>query len=83
MGRLGRAGLLIRCFITNFARVARPRAPTRARDAELLALLDRTVEHQIRNFAALLLPPLGFDEAGILQYRSAALSAFRAALPTN
>ena len=62
-----------------------PRYPSlrRARDAELLTRLDRAVEHQIRNFAALLLPPLGFDEAGILQYRSAALSAFRAALPTN
>ena len=53
------------------------------RDAELLARLDRTVEHNIKRFAALLLPPLGFDEAGIAQYRSAALSAFRAALPAN
>jgi hypothetical protein len=40
-------------------------------------------EQKIKNFAALLLPPLGFDEAGIAVYRSAALSAFRAALPTN
>jgi hypothetical protein len=53
------------------------------RDAELLARLDRTVEQNIKRFAALLLPPLGFDEAGIALYRSAALSAFRAVLPTN
>jgi hypothetical protein len=53
------------------------------RDAKLLARLDFVVEHKIRNLAALLLPPLGFDEAGIAVYRSAALSAFRAALPTN
>lgn len=62
-----------------------PRYPSirRARDAKLLARLDRAVEQQIKNFAALLLPPLGFDEVGIAQYRSAALSAFRAVLPTN
>ena len=53
------------------------------RDAELLARLDRTVEQNIKRFAALLLPPLGFDEAGIAQYHAAALSAFRLALPTN
>jgi hypothetical protein len=53
------------------------------RDAKLLARLDRVVEQNIKRFAALLLPPLGFDEAGISQYRSAALSAFRAVLPTN
>ena len=53
------------------------------RDAKLLARLDRTVEQNIKRFAALLLPPLGFDEAGIVQYKSAALRAFRAALPTN
>ena len=53
------------------------------RDAELLARLDRTVEQNIKRFAALLLPPLGFDEAGIAIYRSAAISAFRAALPAN
>jgi hypothetical protein len=62
-----------------------PRYPSlrRARDAALLARLDRTVEQNIKRFAALLLPPLGFDEAGISQYRSAAIGAFRAALPTN
>jgi hypothetical protein len=62
-----------------------PRYPSmrRARDAKLLARLDVVVEQQIKNFAALLLPPLGFDEAGIAQYRSAAIGAFRAALPTN
>jgi hypothetical protein len=62
-----------------------PRYPSmrRARDAELIALLDRTVEQNIKRFATLLLPPLGFDEAGIAVYRSSALSAFRAALPTN
>jgi hypothetical protein len=54
-----------------------------ARDAALLARLDRAVEQQIKNFAALLLPPLGFDEAGIRQYQSAAIGAFRAVLPTN
>jgi hypothetical protein len=53
------------------------------RDAELLARLDRTVEQNIKRFATLLLPPLGFDEAGIAQYRSAALSAFRAVLPPH
>jgi hypothetical protein len=53
------------------------------RDAKLLARLDRVVEQNIKRFAALLLPPLGFDEVGIAQYRSAALSAFRAVLPTN
>jgi hypothetical protein len=50
------------------------------RDAELLARLDRTVEQNIKRFTALLLPPLGFDEAGISQNRSAAIGAFRAAL---
>ena len=68
-----------------FALESHPRYPSmrRARDAELIARLDRAVEQQIKNFAALLLPPLGFDEAGIALYRSAALSAFRAVLPTN
>jgi hypothetical protein len=60
-----------------------PRYPylRRARDAELLARLDFVVENKIKCVTALLLPPLGFDEAGIAQYRSAALSAFRAVLP--
>jgi hypothetical protein len=54
----------------------------RSRDAQLLARLDRAIERHLKNFA-LLLPPLGFDEAGVAQYRSAALRAFRSVLPTD
>ena len=67
-----------------FALENHPRYPSmrRARDADLLARLDRAVDQHLKNFA-LLLPPLGFDEAGVAQYRSAALRAFRSVLPTN
>ena len=53
----------------------------RIRDAKLLARSDRVVEQKIKCVG--LLQQFGFDEAGIAQYRSAALSAFRAALPIN
>jgi hypothetical protein len=53
----------------------------RIRDAKLLARLDRVVEQKIKCVG--LLQRFGFDEAGIALYRSAALSAFRAALPAN
>jgi hypothetical protein len=61
-----------------------PRYPSlrKTRDADLLATIDCVVEYRIRCIAKLL-PGLGFDGAGIALYRSAALSAFRAALPTN
>jgi hypothetical protein len=60
-----------------------PRYPylRRVRDANLLARLDRVVEQKIK--CAGLLRKFGFDEAGIAIYHAAALSAFRAALPTN
>jgi hypothetical protein len=51
------------------------------RDAKLLARLDRVVEQKIKCVG--LLQQFGFDEAGIALYHAAALSAFRAALPTN
>jgi hypothetical protein len=54
----------------------------KCRDADLLALLDCFVEQRIRGIAELL-PGLGFDGAGIAVYKSAALGAFRAALPAN
>jgi hypothetical protein len=50
------------------------------RDADLLAQIDRLVGRGI-DCVAELLPGLGFDDAGIGLYRSAALSAFRAAVP--
>ena len=60
-----------------------PRYPTlrSVRDAKLLARLDRVVEQKIKCVG--LLQQFGFDEAGIALYHTAALSAFRAALPTN
>jgi hypothetical protein len=61
-----------------------PRYPSlrKGRDADLLAIIDCLVEQRIRCIAELL-PGLGFDGAGIALYQSAALSAFRAALPAN
>ena len=53
----------------------------RVRDADLLALLDLTVETKIKTVSAFLLPPLGFDAEGIALYQSAAIAAFRDALP--
>ena len=60
-----------------------PRYPSlrRIRDAELLARLDRAIEQKIK--CVWLLKQFGFDEAGITLYHAAALSAFRAALPTH
>jgi hypothetical protein len=60
-----------------------PRYPSlrRIRDAKLLARLDRVVEQKIKCVG--LLQQFGFDEAGIALYHAAALSAFRASLPTN
>jgi hypothetical protein len=60
-----------------------PRYPSlrSARDAALLARLDRVVEQKIK--CVWLLKQFGFDEAGIALYHAAALSAFRAALPAH
>jgi hypothetical protein len=52
-----------------------------ARNADLLAQLDRVVEQKIKCVG--LLQKCGFDEVGIALYHAAALSAFRAALPTS
>jgi hypothetical protein len=60
-----------------------PRYPSlrSVRDAKLLARLDRVVEQKIKCVG--LLQRFGFDEAGIALYQRAAITAFRAALPTN
>ena len=60
-----------------------PRYPSlrRVRDAKLIARLDRVVEQKIKCVG--LLQRFGFDEVGIALYQRAAISAFRAALPTN
>jgi hypothetical protein len=52
------------------------------RHAALFGLLDDIVANHIDSLAGIL-RGLGFDEVGTKIYRSAALSAFRAALPAN
>ena len=61
-----------------------PRYPTlhHVRDAALLRRVNSIVVDHLYCISALL-PGLGFDRAGVTVYRKAALSAFRAALPTN
>ena len=61
-----------------------PRYPNlrNGRDGALLKLLDVVVANHLDCLAELLCG-LGFDEAGIAKYRSAALNAFRAVLPTH
>ena len=78
----GRAGGLVG---DSYAAVleSHPRYPSlrSARDAALLARLDRIVEQKIKCVG--LLRQFGFDEAGIALYHAAALNAFRSALPAN
>jgi hypothetical protein len=52
------------------------------RDAALLSRIVSIIEDHFARIGAVELPGLGFDDAGIVLYRSAALSAFRAAMPT-
>jgi hypothetical protein len=61
-----------------------PRYPAlrRRRHRALFELLDDIVANHIDSLAGIL-RGLGFDEIGTKIYRSAALSAFRAALPTH
>ena len=68
-------------FASTLENHARYPSLRKGRDADLLAIIDCLVEQRIRCIAELL-PGLGFDGIGIALYRSAALSAFRAVLPS-
>jgi hypothetical protein len=61
-----------------------PRYPSlrRGRHRALFGRLDDLVANHLDSIAGNLLG-LGFDEAGVVSYRAAALTAFRAARPNN
>jgi hypothetical protein len=69
-------------FAATLENSARYPSLHQARHAALLRRVDSLVVDHLFYISALL-PGLGFDGAGISAYQKAALSAFRAAIPSN
>ena len=79
-GRSG--GLAGESFAATLENNPRYPALRSGRHRALFELLDDIVSNHINSIAEIL-QGLGFDEAGTKIYRSAALRAFRAVIPTN